>query len=436
MRSHLPLAAASAFLGYTWNNTKGAYRGYKIGMAYGKRKRTIGRPSAARKRNTYSKAAKSNPAKGRRVLAAPRLSTLRKKPVAKYAVRKRRGGRRIRASAAAKVGGSAFSIGSGPKVYSGFKRRQLPTTFTSTITQRIAGGIGQQAVAALPTYRLNPGNIDPSNEPLRQSQCWIDSALLSRAELWLSANQNPGVGTSGTPAFNTSTHDSYRYTQKFVCNYLRYDQMIRNMSLQDVDIIIYDCVMRSGVQPIATDSVNGTIDPVYQWELGLSQELNPSDQQSTLAANNLKYQQSPGSTPFQSSAFCKLYKIKKVTKKTLSAGEVHHHMINIKPRNMWDAQSNPGPDRTTNITSRGPFIPGLSGFTLITGLGSIMGATGDVNAISTSTVALDVVTKGTGSFANFTRERRFHLRFDGLSKVGPLQGPQDDAGVITDDKVS
>lgn len=128
--------------------------------------------------------------------------------------------------------------------------------------------------------------------------------------------------------------------------------------------------------------------------------------------------------------------MKKVTKKTLSAGEVHHHMVTVKPRNMFDVQQT-GYGNAENAglssASRGMVIPGLSGFTIVTGLGSIMGATGDVNQISTSTVALDVVTKTTGSFASFTRERRFHLTFDGLSKTGPLRGPQDDAGVIADD---
>lgn len=346
-----------------------------------------------------------------------------------------------RANPAAKTGASLFRFGAGPRVPRGFKREKLPTTFTSTTALRINGIAGTQAVDYLPTYQINAANqVDaPTQEQGTYNSAFtIDHRLLRRAELWL-AHGTMSIASVAGPAFARSQQDGERSTMKYVCNFLRYDQMIRNMSLQDVDIILYDCVLRSSVVPSSPEggaNLDKLPNPITDWESGLLNERSPSTQSATFQPG-MRYQ-SPGTTPFQSTLFTKLYKIVKVTKQTLSAGEVHHHHINLRPRNLFDGQQKDLMDSSMTISasSRGAVFPGLTGFTMIVALGSIVNNKTVKTTISTSAVALDVITKTTGSFASFTRERRRHLQFDGIAwgaAAGALQGVQDDDGEIVDD---
>lgn len=325
-------------------------------------------------------------------------------------------------------------------MYRGFRRSHLPTTFTSTFSGRFASpSSSTQAVGIIGTYSLNApdqsvGNdlATLNNEGLLSANVTIDGDLLSRAELWLAAKTNESA--QGQDNLNQQAErEGHRHTQKFVCNYLEYDQMIRNCSLQDADLVIYDVVYRAGVIPNMSsgNAAVGRADPLQNWEQGLLNEAGPGTQAVYAAARRNVL----GTTPFQSTLFCKLYKIRKVTRVTLSAGEVHHHYVTVKPRNMFDSQTQNAKDRMAGVlgNTNSSIIPGLSGFTMVTAAGSIMNVPNDSVKVGTSQVALDWVTKCTGSFSSYTRERRWHLAFDNMYFGTDMQAPQDDAGVIIPD---
>lgn len=340
-----------------------------------------------------------------------------------------------------------FRIGTGPRLSRGFKRARLPTTFTSTTTQRIEGVAGTQATAYLPTYRINaPTAADASQaQPAVASAYTIDHQLLRRAELWLAEGQAQNAAIVG-PSAAASAQFGLRATNKYVCNFLRYDQMIRNMSLQDVEVTLYDCVLRSSVVPnfvepgvpSTTPVQNRLPDPMEDWEAGLLMERGPATQSTASMQTNQLRRQSIGTTPFQSTVFTKLYRVSKVTKVTLSAGEVHHHHINVRPRNMFDGIQRDTYDSSLTISasSRGSLLPGLSGFTILVATGAIVNNKTTKNLIATSAIGIDVVTKCSGSFSSYTREHRQHLQFDGFPKDLPpadYQGVQDDDGEIVPD---
>lgn len=427
-------ALAGAITGYNaYGGIRGIIKGGRMGYNAGKAR------SKALSRHKRSPKKRFKPAgitgiKRKRGTVQSSRAVRRKYTRSKGSGRRSKG--RSRSSAAAKTGGSHFGLGSGPRLFPGFKRTQQPTTFTSTATQRIAGASATQVVSILPTWQINSGiNTEDFAD---RSSVWIDNKILERAERWLAAYQNSGATVLA--GSTTTLRTGARATMKFVVNFLKYDQMFRNMSTQDAEITLYDCVLRNNVIP----NIRGTaIDPVADWETGLTNERNPSRQTDAQLANSNALVGSPGTTPFMSTAFCKLYRIARVTKKTLSSGEVHHHTVTVKPRQMFDGQTSQqgqnddGQNQSTVMNDRGIYLPGITGFTMLVANGSIMGRSiGGVPSgtdITLGQVAIDCVTKTTGSFASFTRERRQHLAFDGLTKGIPnaeLAGPQDDAGII------
>lgn len=399
-------AAAGGVLGFIAHNTRGAYIGSRLGHMYGKRKRTarnaaqnakrrrIAGPGPAIKK-TYKSSAPKRKVRARksRNVFVTRSRTARKG-------RPRRG---PRSSPSARSGSSYFSIGNGPRLFPGFKRTQQPTTFTGTVTARITCSAGQCQYAILPTYRIPAGTLAVDTQI--DSFTWVDSQILNRANRWLQDYQNSAQGA----AAGTANHTGQTHTTKFVCNYLKYDMMCRNATNQDLTITFYDCVLRSGAMP---NLRNGGILPILDFDEGLA-VLNGSAVQT---GAYLKRMNAITVTPFMSPLFCKLYKVRKTTTRTMASGEVHHHIVTCKPRNLFDTtvygQDNAMPTTATN--DRGPYIQGISGFTMVQISGSIGHATATVSNVTTTPSALDVIVATSGSFSMFTRERRMNYTFDQL----------------------
>jgi len=342
MRSYAA-ALAGATLGFIADNTRGAYRGYRFGrMAGYKRKRTTGsrKAPAKRARTTYA-AKKAVSAVGRRKKSAWPVKGKRKSYGAKRKLSRKSNAKRWD-NIGARVGHSYFGLGSGPRLYPGFKRTQQPTTFSSIRTQRIVGPVsGQQAVSLLPTYGFEAGaGTTPPNSSWT-SQMTIDSVIIDRAGQWLQ-NYQQAAGSTVPGAVPTGDSRAGVYlTTKYCFHSIKYDQEIRNMSNQDVTIVLYDCILRKGMMPPTT------MDPLALWVQGLKNESSASDQ----AVNNKGAGANPGGypmmisatqTPFLSTAFCKVFKVKKTTKRVLASGAIHHHHINLRPANIWDSQFGPG----------------------------------------------------------------------------------------------
>lgn len=356
-----------------------------------------------KRKRSFGKLAKNTPKKkaatGTVFVASTRRTAFKKRPSRLRP--KRRAQRSL--GRGPKLSYSSFRIGAGPRLFRGFKRVRQPTTFTCTHTQRInASTAGNQKLSLLPTFNFT-GASDGS--PVLADFVTVSEPLVRRFGKWLNAWENAPV--TAEPSAVAPTSDAWQgghpYTQKFVVHYLQYDMAIRNMANQDTTITLYDCVMRPGVSPLLRNvgTTNEGIDPLLDWADGMYYTQHPGRQSALDGSNSER----PGCTPFRSPNFCKLYKIRKVTKKTLPPGEVHHHQITVKPRQMFDYQYG---------TAQQRYIPGLTSFTIIVSMGSVVHSSVTNTEISTAPHALDVVTICKGSCASFTRERKNHLAFDNL----------------------
>lgn len=394
MRNALARAAGGT-LGFIAGNTRGLYFGQRFAARMAKRKPSNTAPRARKRPAPASKkkfGIASKPAAVRR--AAKRIGAKRwvGKPKSRTHL----------ARHSEKISHSLFKLGTGAKLFKGFKRQRVPTTFTATHTQRIESvGAGNQQVALLPTYRFNPSADVTTAEA---SQFTITKSLIDRFARWLNAWENAPAGTApDATAGLTGWATGNSVTTKFVVNYLKYDTALRNMGNQDVSITLYDCVLRSGAYPkLRGTSPNDVLVPLDDWHDGMYYTYNPN-RQTTVEGGT--YQQ-PGVTPFMSPVFCKLYKITKVSKRVLPPGEVHHHHVLLRPRNMFNAIVD---------TSAQKYIPGLTGFTMVVVTGSIVHQDTNKNNISTAPTGLDVVTRTSGSVSCFSRERKQHLAFDVLT---------------------
>lgn len=398
-------AAAGGALGFIFNNLPGARIGARLGSMAAKRKRVSSNTYKGSKRARLAALAPALKRKGNSwtVKKTVRATPYIRKRAVRGRQRRRRSGKR--GGAFAKTSASYFSLGRGPRLFPGFKRTQLPTTFTSTFTARLNGFLGYQAASLLPTYSIAAGaNTEDS---LYSSNWTIDWGLLTRAEEWLAQNENAPDATAYNSTAGAANRSGARWTQKYVVNYLKYDHAIRNMSNQDQSMTLYDCVLRPGVMP----SQGASMDPLADWNNALKNEYNPSRQTLT---DGIAGWSKMGTTPFMATGFCRLYKVKKVTKRTLAAGETHHHIVTVKPRNLFDGQA-VGAQNSSGLVARGQFIPGLTGFTMVVFSGNIINQQATPTLITTNAGALDVLTTCNASFAKFTRERRFHMQFDGLT---------------------
>jgi len=97
--------------------------------------------------------------------------------------------------------------------------------------------------------------------------------------------------------------------------FLKGEIRMTNQMNANVQVVIYDIVNRRDM-----DSSQPT--PLSAWDTGISQSGGSSV--TTKGYNNLNC------TPFESPLFCQLYKVRKVTKLTLSAGQGHVHKVNLQ----------------------------------------------------------------------------------------------------------
>lgn len=144
---------------------------------------------------------------------------------------------------------------------------------------------------------------------------------------------------------------------KIFFGYLKHRVCFKNQSNHVCALSIYDMVPRRTPQNLSYN------DPKECWDKGIS-DLGGGVAQSTI----------PGSTPFASPEFRRLFSVLKVTKIYLEPGETHEHTyyrkINgVRNSTMWDNNTNFG------------MVPGVSSIIMYTAYGSIghEATSGDTN---------------------------------------------------------
>lgn len=124
-----------------------------------------------------------------------------------------------------------------------------------------------------------------------------------------------------------------------------------NQSNGNAYVDIYDLVARR--------DMGSATSPSTMWTNGLDQTNDPFN--ATAAGNGVQLQSfAVGSTPFQSQVFCRYWKVLKVTRLCLGAGETAEHVTKMSPMKKWNMQWNTS-DGTTNPT----YFRGLTHVTMM-----------------------------------------------------------------------
>lgn len=115
---------------------------------------------------------------------------------------------------------------------------------------------------------------------------------------------------------------STQNTTHIILNDLEYVCKLANSSNSAVQVEIYDCIAR---RDLYKDAAGQNVTTAEAVALGLQDQSNGTTAVTT-----------PGTTPFDSDLFCKMWKVKKVTHMMLSVGEVHCHRVHWSPNRVMD----------------------------------------------------------------------------------------------------
>lgn len=160
---------------------------------------------------------------------------------------------------------------------------------------------------------------------------------------FLNALTNSDCGTTKTALDSTAGPNNL----KVFFGYIKHRVCWKNQSNHVAALMIYDMIPRRGAQNSNYDS------PIECWEKGISD-----------AGGGTAQPYIPGSTPFQSPEFRRLFSVLKVTKIYLEPGETHEHTFyrkinGVRNSTTWD-----------NSTSFG-MVPGISHLIMWLAYGSI-----------------------------------------------------------------
>lgn len=174
------------------------------------------------------------------------------------------------------------------------------------------------------------------------------------------------------PTFATNTN------YKVYMDHVIENTMITNQTNDVVKLLLYECIPRRDITSSTYSPANNA------WTAG-----------DTASSGGAATVNSPGSTPFQTPGFTKMWKVVKVTAINLHSGGHHVHRVHARPRHMVDIQT------ITAITNNNYAVLGkLSSQTLIVAHGYPTNDGTTTTNIGLAHGALDFVT---------TKSYRFRL---------------------------
>ncbi|QCX35052.1 capsid protein [Blackfly DNA Virus 16] len=425
-------AAAGGTLGFIFGNTRGAVRGAKLGyklrpwtMAPWNKKRRASttltgpylkkarfgpsapRPttSSATSRRSSTASVRSRRSGGKRTGWSTRSRRSRRTRKGRsYSARRQSGTKSLNYGAGTSYG----SYGSGPRAYPGFYKRGQYHSFVSTDVARISSGNASQGWGVLPGAAFatlgTPANLTTSRYlPSLDLMNYIGQDLLRDTQTPGQAFAD-GVGTVSTPGY---------LTQKFVIPSISLKHELKNQTTTMVHVSLYDLVLRETSIPVPS--------PIGDISTGLLQERTGY----ASAQNGGSPESSLGVTPFQSSLFCKRWKVVKTTTLAIPAGSTHVHTFTNKPKKMFSFDDDTGLSQATNtgMSGQGALKP-FQGYTTTCTIARVWGSIADegvnqnANHVFTAPAAVDVSTKCFIKYAQFVKNKRVHAIY--TTQVPPV----------------
>lgn len=221
-------------------------------------------------------------------------------------------------------------------------------------------------------------------------------------------------GSALTDSIGTQTQPGL-LVQKFVIPMIECKHEIKNQTNTLVHVSVYDIVLRE------TQAI--TPDPLGDILTGLAMERTGASSTRT-SVNAL------GVTPFQSSLFCKRWKVIRSTTLAIPAGSTHIHTTMNRPRKMFSF------DDDTSLTISGNTHGGAGsqkayqGYTTMASMVRIWGGTVDQSDaqsnVYTGQAAVDVVTRCYVKYAQFVKNKRVHAIFNTQTPGGTASTMLDD----------
>lgn len=378
--------AAGGTLGFLFDNTRGAVRGWKLGRQFGK--------MAKRKRtgvdNRIVKKVRLTPPR------VPLRRSVRTRRLRKRISPLRRGGSPIRR------GGSNGSEGSGSssviikggrrfaRMFKGFKQVLGPREVRSLTSTKLSYAVNRQGVylinqfydgTAVHASVLTKHDIDEMVKNLRQDD----------------------FEPAGYP-------DQWR-TMKFFIPKVKTVSRLRNMGTAPVNMTIYTLVARRDQSTLSKN-------PLTAWGDGMV------DAQSTTIGSNTMEPTDPGVTPFKSGQFTNLFKVKKVNEFTLHPGSTHKHYVTVYPNKMW----------TQDLTNTLDYYHNISSFILVVVKGDIGEATNIAEEVVYTPGLVEVVTEYKASVKTFMKNKRLNTWYTNLNTglLVPVRQVVEDTDIVAD----
>lgn len=411
-------AAAGATLGFIADNTRGAYYGSRAGfrlrpwtMVPIPTKRRASRTLTApyfKKARTGNSAFKpgTGSASSRGTRATPQSSS-------RFGVRRIKSSTRTRRFRSTKkgksrsaprlsnlstydAGSTSASYGTGPRAYPGFFKRGQFHSLVSTDTFRIETASAVQKWGVLPGAAFSDGTgagalVTQKFLPGLSLMNYIGQDLL---------RDTSTQGTAFADAIGAVTNPG-QLTQKFVVPMISLKHELKNQTSTAIHVSLYDLVLR--------DTTSSTPDPIADISNGLLQERTGYSN----ARNGATPENGLGVTPFQSSLFCKKWKVVKTTTLLIPPGSTHGHTFINKPKRMFsfDDDCQISTTGNTTVTGQGNIKP-YQGYTTCCTIARIWGTPAhDATTKSTvfnSAAALDILTRCYIKYAQFIKNKRVH----------------------------
>lgn len=296
------------------------------------------------------------------------------------------------------AGTSFGSYGSGPRAYPGFFKRGQFHSLVSTDTSRISCGIGNQGWGVLPgAVFATPGA--PTTLTGSRYLPSLDLMNYITTDL-LRDTQTPGAAF--TDAVGVVTNPGY-LSQKFVIPMISLKHELKNQTNLAVHVSLYDIVLRE------TQTTPGTPQPIQDISTGLLQERTGY----SIARNGGSPESGLGVTPFQSSLFCKRWKVVKTTTLVIPAGSTHVHTFINKPKRMFsfDDDSTVSQANNVGITGQGQY-KAYQGYVTTATIARVWGGVADdsvnVQQVYNAAAAVDCVTRCYLKYGQFIKNKRVH----------------------------
>lgn len=427
--------AAAGTLGFIYNNLKGVHRYTPYGIAAGRWRNRKMPPTNIKRKSTarklpYPKKRKIGKSTRRRGKSTATYRRTRRSGSGRksFGSRRRRAGRRnpLHSAKDPHALDASFSnarLGSGPRVFPGFKQRGIQNSFTSLVYTRIVCDPNQQKVAYLNSWQI--GGTGTQESTVKTGKGFgINMEILQYMQRQLS-RQQPQMYQANTAAPNPAQQTA-ESTLRFTVNGLYLTHEIKNVSNYTIKVDLYDVVAR------ANQSNTQREDPLVAWNTGMKEEqeygVSSIPGGSTAATTgNTGWISTVGVTPFKSKRFCRAWRVIKVTRLMIKEGHTHIHKVNVKPRNMFTLD----PAQLNNFEN----FPGLTHATFAVVRGGITNesdtaaitANAGVAAVGYGAGGIDVVTKAAAYFSLYEKSRAIRNHFQLLPVLVAPRIMQDDS---------